>query len=160
VTCSPLDNINRQFRSPAPDMLCLLDFSNVSRWSGFLYVVFVIDAYGRRIVGWRGQPDGACQLRARCAGAGAVRVPASTGLRADPPLGSARKMSRSPIPSLAEAGIKPSVYMAEGINRRGPWRSFEAVELATPEWETGSTTGCSENKTDRIGSILGPTRIH
>ena len=53
---------------------------------------------------------------------------------------------------LAEAGIEPSVgsvgdsydnalaetinglYEAEVIHRRGPWRSFEAVEFATLEW--------------------------
>ncbi len=53
---------------------------------------------------------------------------------------------------LAEAGIDPSVgsvgdrydnalaetinglYKAEVIHRRGPWRSFEAVECATLEW--------------------------
>jgi len=27
-----------------------------------------------------------------------------------------------------------SLYKAEVIHRRGPWRSFEAVELATLEW--------------------------
>ena len=26
------------------------------------------------------------------------------------------------------------LYKAEVIHRRGPWRSFEAVELATLEW--------------------------
>lgn len=53
---------------------------------------------------------------------------------------------------LAQAGIEPSVgsvgdsydnalaetinglYKAELIHRRGPWRSFEAVEFATLEW--------------------------
>ncbi|WP_158659357.1 integrase core domain-containing protein, partial [Paracoccus denitrificans] len=53
---------------------------------------------------------------------------------------------------LAEAGIEPSVgsvgdsydnalaetinglFKAEVIHRRGPWRSFEAVEHATLEW--------------------------
>jgi transposase InsO family protein len=53
---------------------------------------------------------------------------------------------------LAEAGIEPSVgsvgdsydnalaetviglFKAEVIHRRGPWRSFEAVEFATLEW--------------------------
>ena len=53
---------------------------------------------------------------------------------------------------LAEAGIEPSVgsvgdsydnalaetinglYKTEVIHRRGPWRSFEAVEMATLEW--------------------------
>ena len=53
---------------------------------------------------------------------------------------------------LAEAGVEPSVgsvgdsydnalaetinglFKTEVIHRRGPWRSFEAVELATLEW--------------------------
>src|SRR6202789_3707993 len=53
---------------------------------------------------------------------------------------------------LAEAGVEPSVgsvgdsydnalaetinglYKAEVIHRRGPWRSFEAVEFASLEW--------------------------
>jgi putative transposase len=53
---------------------------------------------------------------------------------------------------LAEAGIEPSVgsvgdsydnalaetinglYKAEVVHRRGPWRSFEAVEYATLKW--------------------------
>jgi putative transposase len=53
---------------------------------------------------------------------------------------------------LAKAGVEPSVgsvgdsydnalaetinglYKAEVIHRRGPWRSFEAVEFATLEW--------------------------
>ena len=65
----------------------------------------------------------------------------------------AASTSRSSTPSAwAEAGIEPSVgsvgdsydnalaetinglYKAEVIHRRGPWRSFEAVEYATLEW--------------------------
>jgi putative transposase len=34
-------------------MLWLSDFTYVSIWLGFVYVVFVIDAFARRIVGWR-----------------------------------------------------------------------------------------------------------
>ena len=40
----PLDKVNRQFRVPAPNMLWVSDFT---------YVAFVIDAYARKIVGWR-----------------------------------------------------------------------------------------------------------
>jgi transposase InsO family protein len=49
----PLDHVNRQFHAPAPNMLWLSDFTYVSTWGGFVYVAFVIDAYARRIVGWR-----------------------------------------------------------------------------------------------------------
>ena len=31
----------------------LSDFTYVATWAGFVYVAFVIDAYARRIVGWR-----------------------------------------------------------------------------------------------------------
>jgi len=49
----PLDKVNRQFRVPAPDMLWVNDFTYVATWQGFVYVAFVIDAFARRIVGWR-----------------------------------------------------------------------------------------------------------
>lgn len=49
----PLDRVNRQFRVPAPNMLWVSDFTYVATWKGFVYVAFVIDAYARRIVGWR-----------------------------------------------------------------------------------------------------------
>jgi hypothetical protein len=49
----PLDHVNRVFHAPAPNMLWVSDFTYVSTWSGFVYVAFVIDAYARRIVGWR-----------------------------------------------------------------------------------------------------------
>lgn len=40
----PLNKVNCQFCVPAPNMLSVSDFT---------YVAFVIDAYARRIVGWR-----------------------------------------------------------------------------------------------------------
>lgn len=49
----PLDHVNRQFHAPAPNRLWLSDFTYVATWAGFVYVAFVIDAYARRIVGWR-----------------------------------------------------------------------------------------------------------
>ena len=52
-TPSPLDRVNRQCRAPAPNALWLSDFTYVATWQGFVYVAFVIDAFARRIVGWR-----------------------------------------------------------------------------------------------------------
>jgi hypothetical protein len=49
----PLDKVNRQFRAERPNALWLSDFTYVSTWQGFVYVAFVIDAFARRIVGWR-----------------------------------------------------------------------------------------------------------
>ena len=52
VPC-PLDRVNRHFQAPQPNALWLADFTYVATWSGFVYVAFVIDAFARRIVGWR-----------------------------------------------------------------------------------------------------------
>ena len=149
----PLDHVNRQFHAPAPNMLWVSDFTYVATWAGFVYVAFVIDAYARRIVGWR---------------VSGRRMPASSwmpwsrrsmtdgrshrgGLVHHSDRGS-QYVSIKYTERLAEAGIEPSVgsvgdsydnalaetinglYKAEVIHRRGPWRSFEAVEFATLEW--------------------------
>ena len=149
----PLDRVHRQFHAPAPNLLWLSDFTYVATWSGFVYVAFVIDAYDRRIVGWR---------VSRTAHAGFVldaleqalyerRPTRNDGLVHHSDRGS-QYVSIKYSERLAEAGIEPSVgsvgdsydnalaetinglYKAELIHRRGPWRSFEAVEFATLEW--------------------------
>ena len=53
ATPCPLDHVNRQFRAPRPNVLWVSDFTYVATWAGFVYVAFVIDAFARRIVGWR-----------------------------------------------------------------------------------------------------------
>jgi len=49
----PLDHVNRQFKVLWPNELWVSDFPNVSIWTGFVYVAFVIDTDARRVVGWR-----------------------------------------------------------------------------------------------------------
>jgi putative transposase len=49
----PADLVERNFSAPAPNRLWLADLTYVSTWAGFCYVAFVIDAFSRRIVGWR-----------------------------------------------------------------------------------------------------------
>ena len=53
----PEDLVRRRFAPLAPDRLWVADITYVSTWSGWVYVAFVIDAYARRIIGWRtGKP--------------------------------------------------------------------------------------------------------
>jgi putative transposase len=49
----PPDLVNRVFTPLAPHRLWAADFSYVPTWAGMAYVAFVIDAYARRILGWR-----------------------------------------------------------------------------------------------------------
>ena len=149
----PLDRVNRQFQPPRPNVLWVSDFTYVATWSGFVYVAFVIDAYARRIVGWR---------VSRSAHAGFVldaleqalhdRRPVSGGGLVHHSDRGVQYVSIKYTERLVEAGLVPSVgsigdsydnalaetinglYKAEVIHRSGPWRSFEAVEYATLEW--------------------------
>jgi putative transposase len=47
------DLVGRSFTPPAPDRLWVADITYVSTWSGWVYVALVVDAYARRILGWR-----------------------------------------------------------------------------------------------------------
>jgi putative transposase len=49
----PRDLVERNFTATRPNQLWLSDFTYVATWRGFVYVAFVIDAFARRIVGWR-----------------------------------------------------------------------------------------------------------
>ena len=149
----PLDHVNRVFHAPAPNRLWLSDFTYVSTWSGFVYVAFVIDAYARRIVGWRvSRTAHASFVLDALEQALHERCPAHRGGLVHHSDRGAQYVSIRYTERLAEAGIEPSVgsvgdsydnalaetinglYKAEVIRRRGPWRSFVAVEFATLIW--------------------------
>ncbi len=49
----PADLVRRQFSPARPDRIWVADFTYVPTWAGMVYVAFVIDAYSRRILGWR-----------------------------------------------------------------------------------------------------------
>ena len=47
------DLVRRNFTATAPDQLWVADFTYCSTWSGIVYMAFVVDAFSRRIVGWK-----------------------------------------------------------------------------------------------------------
>ena len=49
----PADLVNRNFTVRAPNVLWVADITYVATWHGFAYVAFVVDAFSRRILGWR-----------------------------------------------------------------------------------------------------------
>ncbi len=152
VVC-PLDRVNRQFHAPRPNALWLSDFTYVATWQGFVYVAFVIDAFARRIVGWR---------VSRTAHASFVLDALEQALHERRPVQGSGLVHHSDrgvqyvsiryTERLADAGIEPSVgsvgdsydnalaetinglYKTEVIRRRGSWRSLETVEFATLDW--------------------------
>ena len=148
----PRDAVNRDFTVDRPNALWVADLTYVATWRGFVYVAFVIDAYARRIVGWR----------------------VSSSLKTDIALDAleqalhGRQVEREALihhsdrgvqyvsirysERLSEVGITPSVgsvgdsydnalaetiiglFKTELIRQRGPWRNLDEVEYATLSW--------------------------
>jgi putative transposase len=148
-----LDRVNRHFKAQRPNQLWVADFTYVSTWQGFVYVAFVVDVFARRIVGWRVSSSMQTDfvLDALEQALYARRAQRDGGLVHHSDRGSQYVYIRY-SERLAEAGLEPSVgstgdsydnalaetinglYKAEIIHRRGPWKTREAVELATLEW--------------------------
>jgi transposase InsO family protein len=148
----PADRVNREFRAERPNQLWVSDFTYVSTWQGFIYVAFVIDVFARRIVGWRVSSSMQTEfvLDALEQALFARKGQRDGELVHHSDRGS-QYVSIRYTERLAEAGIEPSVgskgdsydalaetinglYKAELIHRRAPWKTREAVELATLEW--------------------------
>jgi transposase InsO family protein len=149
----PEDRVNRQFQAARPNALWLSDFTYVATWAGFVYVAFIIDAFARRIVGWRvsSSMEAGFVLDALEQALYDRRPLQGDGLIHHSDRG-VQYVSIKYTERLAEAGIEPSVgsvgdsydnalaesviglFKTEVIRRRGPWRSLDAVEFATLEW--------------------------
>lgn len=149
----PRDLVDRNFSAERPNELWVSDLTYVATWRGFVYVAFVIDAFSRRIVGWRVSSSLRSDLaldaleQALC-----ERQDEATDALVHHSDRGVQYLSIRYTERLAEAGIEPSVgsrgdsydnalaesviglYKTEVIRRRGPWRSLEDVKLTTLEW--------------------------
>ena len=148
----PADLVERVFAAAAPNRLWLADITYVWTVSGFCYTAFIVDAFSRRIVGWRV----AASLRAELAlDALEMAIWARGADLAGLVHHSDRGVQYLAIrytERLADAGAVNSVgskgdsydnalaesvnalYKAELIRRQRSWRSVEEVELATADW--------------------------
>lgn len=149
----PLDLVERDFTASRPNQLWVSDLTYVATWRGFVYAAFVIDAFARRIVGWRI----ASSLRSDLALDALEQALWEREEESEERLvhhsdRGVQYLSIRYTERLAEAGIEPSVgsrgdsydnalaesviglFKTEVIRQRGPWRSLEDVELATLEW--------------------------
>ena len=145
----PADLVNRRFRAPCPNALWVSDFTYVATWQGFVYVAFVIDAFARRIVGWRVSRTAHAgfvldaleqalhhqHLQQRGLVHHSERGGRSVSIRCTQRLveacieSSVGSVGDSYNDALAETVIGP--FKAEVTWRRGPRRSLEVVEFAT-----------------------------
>lgn len=153
VAQRPGDLVNRVFAAAAPNALWVADLTYVATWSGFCYTAFIIDAFSRRIVGWRVSSSLRTDLALDALDM-AIWTRQSddlSGLVHHTDRGvqylSIRYTERlAEVDAVASVGSKGDsydnalaetvngLYKAELIRRAGPWRSVEDVELATLAW--------------------------
>ncbi len=149
------DLVDRQFVADAPDRLWVADITYCRTFAGWVYAAFVTDVFSRRVVGWQlstslrtdlaldalemglwtRQHDGhdtsalvhhsdrgvqyvAVRYTERLAEAGVV---ASVGSKGD-----------SYDNAMAEAFN--SLFKAELVRNRGPWKGIDELELAVAEY--------------------------
>jgi len=149
------DLVNRTFTADRPDRLWVADITYVRSFAGWVYCAFVLDVFSRRVVGWqistslrtdlaldalnmglwtrardghntealvhhsdRGVQYLAIRYTDRLAETGAV---ASVGSRGD-----------SYDNAMAEAFN--SLFKAELIRNKGPWKSIDDLEIAVAEY--------------------------
>ena len=147
----PPDLVERDFHAARPNELWVADLTYVATWAGFVYVAFVIDVFSRAIVGWRVSRSLRSDLALDALEQALHARPVTDELVHHSDRG-VQYLSIRYTERLAEAGIERSVgsvgdsydnalaesviglFKTEVIERRGPWRSFDAVEYATLEW--------------------------
>jgi putative transposase len=154
TTGRPPDLVERDFTAEAPNRLWVTDLTFVSTWQGVAYVCFIIDAFSRRIVGWRVAAHmrtvmvlDALEMARR------TRGTRFEGLVAHSDAGSQYTSIRY-TERLEEIGATPSIgtvadsldnALAESVNslykaelihgpEQGPWKTVADVELATLAW--------------------------
>ena len=149
----PADLVDRTFVATRPNQLWVSDFTYVATWAGFVYVAFVIDVFARRIVGWRVsssmRTDFVLDALEQAIYARGGTMPAGLVHHSDQ---GTQYLSMRYTDRLADAGIAPSVgsrgdaydnalaesviglFKTEVIQRLGPWRNLDGVEIATLTW--------------------------
>ena len=150
------DLVNRDFSAAAPNQLWVTDLTYVPTRSGMAYVCFIVDAFSRRIVGWRVATNmktdmvlDALEMAQRSRG-GRRLVGLVTHADAGSQFTSVRFTER-----LEEIGARPSIgtvadsydnalaettnglYKTEcvhGPDAPSPWADADELELATLSW--------------------------
>lgn len=149
------DLVEREFTATAPDQLWVADITYVRTFAGWAYAAFVIDVFSRRVVGWQ------CSTSLRTDLAlDALEMGLWTRERAGADLSKLVHHSDRGVQylairytqRLAEAGVVASVgsrgdsydnalaeafnslFKAELIRNKGPWKDVDELEIAIAEY--------------------------
>ena len=166
----PADLVQRDFTADGPNRLWVSDLTYVATWAGVAYVCFIVDAFSRRIVGWRVAAHMRTQMvldalemarASRGAHLGGLVAHSDAGSQYTSVRWGERLAELGAVPSIGSVGDSYDNALAEtviGLYKTelirgptgGPWRSVDDVELATLAW-------VHWHSTQRLHSHLGDT---
>jgi putative transposase len=149
------DLVQRQFVANAPNLLWVADITYIRTFTGWVYAAFVLDVYSRRVVGWqvsrslrtdlaldalemglwtraRAGQDTSALVHHSDRGVQYLAVRYTERLAAAGAVASVGSVGDSYDNALAEAFN--SVFKAELIRNKGPWRGIDDVEIAVTEY--------------------------
>jgi putative transposase len=150
----PPDLVERDFTADRPNRLWVTDLTFVSTREGTAYVCFIIDAFSRRIVGWRvASHMRTVMILDALEMARSSRGTRLEGLVAHSDAGSQYTSIRyterleeiGAVPSIGSVGDSFDNALAETVNslykaelvygpEQGPWKTVADLELATLGW--------------------------
>jgi putative transposase len=128
------DLVDRAFTATGHDQLWVADITYCRTFSGWVYAAFVIDVYSRRVVGWQLSKSLRTDLALDALEMG-IWTRRRTGLDLGGPL--PRQLLRRldgyrSVNALAEAFN--SLFKAELVRNKGPWRTIDDLEIAAAEY--------------------------
>lgn len=146
------DLVRRDFTAPAPNLRWVADFTYVPITTGTVYAAFIVDCYSRFIVGWRLASHMRTDLPLDALEMALWQRDIPRGQLIHHSDRGAQYVSLRYTERLEEAGASVSVgskgdsydnalaetvnglYKTELVQRHGPWRSLNELELATLEY--------------------------
>ncbi len=146
------DLMRRDFTAPAPNQRWVADFTYVPITTGTVYAAFIVDCFSRYIVGWRLAGHMRTDLPLDALEMALWQRDVQSGQLVHHSDRGVQYLSVRYTQRLAEAGASVSVgskgdsydnalaetvnglYKAELVERHGPWRSLDELELATLEY--------------------------
>ncbi len=154
-TGRPADLVERRFNATAPNRLWVADITYIRSFAGWVYAAFVLDVFSRRIVGWQVSTRLYTELALDALDMGiwtrtkdgaelaglthhsdrgvqyrAIRY--AERLEAEDAVASVGSKGDSYDNAMAEA--LNSLFKAELVRNKGPWRDINHLEVAIAEW--------------------------
>ncbi len=148
------DLLDRQFFADAPDRLWVADITYCRTFAGWVCAAFVIDVCSRRVVGWQLSTSLRTDLALDALNMGCgpasttARTPARWSIRATAACNISRFATPSGLPRPASspqsaaraiptttplAEAFNSLFKAELVRNRGPWKNIDELEIAVAE---------------------------